>query len=121
VLLEDVAEVEYGYAPRFGGKFCNPLKITKFLLIFSHIQLLSAFVLLYLKLSALNTTMGAIMKNADLRKLFVEHPTGMVLAIILITVGHLKLKKDVSKNSLILFIISFLIMGYLIPWAKIHF
>ena len=104
---------------RLSGKFCNPLKFTKFLLIFSHIQLLLAIVLLYLKISKMS--IGDIMKDPNYRKRFVEHPTGMLIAIILITIAHIKLKKEVSKNSLIMFIIAFLLMGYLIPWAKISF
>ena len=52
----------------------------------------------------------------------VEHPLGMIVAAVLVTIGYKVIKKtnlsDVSKYKrlLIYYILGFAIIAYLIPW-----
>jgi Flp pilus assembly protein protease CpaA len=58
-----------------------------------------------------------VMKTASLRFWAVEHITGMIVAIILITVGHVSLKKSGNtKKTAILYTIALLLIIAVIPW-----
>ena len=90
-------------------------------LIFSHIQLLIGFAVWghngYYKI------MGEAMKEASLRKLAVEHPVSMILAIVLITIGWSKHKKQDSdkgkfKSIAIFYGLGFLVILGMIPWNQ---
>jgi len=64
-------------------------------------------------------TMGmeAVMKDNLARFWAVEHIFSMLLAIILITIGHVKYKKGgSSKTTLILYILALLLIFAAIPW-----
>ena len=61
--------------------------------------------------------MAAVMKNSTFRFFAIEHITGMILAIALITVGHVKLKKGGSaKATGIFYIIALFVILASIPW-----
>ena len=62
-----------------------------------------------------------VMKNSMYRFFTIEHTLMMLIAIVLVTIGHSKLKKALKtdgklKTSLILFIIALVIMLAAIPW-----
>lgn len=58
-----------------------------------------------------------VMKTASLRFWAVEHITGMIVAIILITIGHVSLKKSGNtKKTAILYTIALLLIIALVPW-----
>jgi len=58
-----------------------------------------------------------VMKVAALRFWAVEHITGMIIAIALITVGHVSLKKTGNaKKTAILYIIALLVILAVVPW-----
>lgn len=58
-----------------------------------------------------------VMKNAASRFWAVEHITGMVLAIALITVAHIGLKKTGNtKKTGILYLIALIIILAVVPW-----
>jgi hypothetical protein len=68
-----------------------------------------------------NLGMGAVMKDSASRFWAVEHITGMIIAIILITLGKTVAKKDFGdalkhKRSAILFTIALVIILLSIPW-----
>lgn len=59
---------------------------------------------------------GEVMKNSAQRFWAVEHITGMLIAIILITVARGKVKKMQSKKAGYLYIIALIIILASIPW-----
>ena len=68
-----------------------------------------------------NYTMKDVMKSSGLRFWIVEHPTTMILAVVLITVSHLTSKKlgtPVRKHRTmsILYILALLIIIAGVPW-----
>lgn len=92
-------------------------------MITAHIQLLAGLIL-YLISDIVKTglsDMGGAMKDPALRFWTVEHILGMVIAIALITLGRMGLKKadnDISKhkNIAIYFLIGLFILLISIPW-----
>ena len=94
-------------------------------LITSHIQLLIGIVLYFTnnyitQFSELG--MGEIMKNSTLRSNLVEHPTTMVIALALITIGYSKHKKKLTskpkfKILSIFYTIALVLVLSKIPWS----
>jgi uncharacterized membrane protein len=88
-------------------------KINLFALISAHTQLLLGIILYFL--SPLVRFNSGTMKNDVTRYFTVEHWVGMIIAIVLITIGHSKSKKIVSaegkyKTIAIFYIIAFLVI-----------
>jgi len=102
-------------------------RINLIALIFSHLQLLIGLVMFiangYLE-SLLNTLnnqgMAHLMKTESLRKLLVEHPLSMIIAITLITIGYSKHKKKLGKAKFktiaLFFSVALIIMLAAIQW-----
>ncbi len=111
----------------FGNKEfdAKDFRISLFALITMHIQLLIGIVLFFLKdyFSTISEVggMGEVMKNSALRNLIVEHPTSMIIAVALVTIGYSKHKKKlVSKPKFkmlaIFYTIALALVLYMIPW-----
>jgi len=88
-------------------------KINLFALISAHTQLLIGIVLLFV--SPLVQFNSSTMKDSVTRYFSVEHWVGMVIAIVLITIGHSKSKKIILPESkhrtiAIFYIIAFLVI-----------
>jgi len=71
-----------------------------------------------------NMGMGEVMKNADVRKIAVEHLILMLLAIILVHIGYSKIKAaadaaSLKKKSLVFFGIALVLILAGIPWARL--
>ena len=99
----------------------NALKASKVLLISAHTTLVLGLYQYFFGAIgfALIKSMGmaAVMKDNLARFWAVEHIFSMVLAIILITIGHVKYKKGgSSKTTLILYILALLLIFAAIPW-----
>lgn len=100
------------------------LRISLFAVIATHIQLILGFVAYYF--SSFYETMraigmGQVMKNSELRKLLVEHPVTVIIAITLITMGFSKHKNKQSstakfKTIAIYYSIALLLILLVIPW-----
>jgi hypothetical protein len=61
--------------------------------------------------------MAATMKDAASRFWAVEHISSMILAIIFITIGHVKYKKTGKTNpTLVLFVIALILILLAMPW-----
>jgi heme A synthase len=95
--------------------------ISLFALITMHIQLLIGVILYFTKGYFDENTIGEIMKNDSLRKLAVEHPITMILAVALVTIGYSKHKKKLVsrpkfKMLAIFYSISLTLVLYMIPW-----
>jgi hypothetical protein len=99
-------------------------KETKILTIVSHTMLLIGIIQWFagawgLKLIQ-NVGMGALMKNAEQRLMAVEHPLTMIIAIALITVGGVSVKKGKS-NAKWFYILALVLILSRIPWARALF
>lgn len=102
------------------------LRISLFTLIVIHIQLILGFVVYYVSPyyeSMREIGMGATMKDAVIRLYTVEHPLMMILAIILITIGFSKHKKQTTDKGKFKTITIFYGLGLLfvlsrIPWSQ---
>ena len=78
------------------------LRISLFTLIVSHIQLIIGFIAYFTSAQfdfLRHNGMGAAMKEAEIRLFVIEHPLMMILAIILITMGFSKHKKQATDQG----------------------
>ncbi len=99
----------------------NALGVSKILLISSHTTLLLGlyqYITGAVGLKMIQAAgMGAAMKDAATRFWAVEHIFSMVLAIVLITIGHVKYKKSSqSGTTQVLYVIALLLILSAIPW-----
>ncbi len=99
----------------------DALKFTKILLIASHTTLLLGIYQYFtgaVGFQLIKTSgMAVVMKDAASRFWAVEHIFSMVLAITLITIGHIRYKKtQKSGASLILLVIALLLILLAMPW-----
>ena len=111
----------------FNKSFTNTdLRLALFTLIVSHIQLLLGLGV-YFSSPAFKFIkehgMGAAMKDSHVRLLAVEHPLMMILAIVLITVGFSKAKKESTsqgkfKKIAFLYGAALLLILSRIPWGQ---
>lgn len=108
----------------FAGKEFSPFdfRISLFTLIVSHIQLIIGIILFFaadyigiIKESG----MGVVMKNADLRDKIIEHPTTMIIAIVLITIGYSKHKKKLTSKPKFKLLAIFYTLAFILVLAKI--
>jgi len=94
-------------------------KETKFLTITSHIMLLVGLAQWFLGSWGLkliqNVGMGEVMKNASQRFFAVEHTFTMIIAIALITVGGISVRKGKS-NAKWFYLIALILILMRIPW-----
>jgi hypothetical protein len=97
-------------------------KVTLFAMIGAHTQLLIGLVLYVISPVGLSALSGEAMGNATLRLYSLEHPLVNILALVLITIGHVKAKKattDASKHAIVMwtFGIGLLLILSRIPYA----
>lgn len=87
-----------------------------------HLQFLFGLILYFLSPLGFSNFSGTSMGNKISRFYIIEHPVGMLLALILVTVGNKVAKKaslsDRTKyiRTIIYFLLSFGIVYYFIPW-----
>jgi len=98
-------------------------KLTLFTLIFSHVQLLIGFLLYMVSpiVQSAMADMGAAMKDKMLRFWAVEHIMTMIIAIIIITVGHALAKRATNDTQRFKRIFTYFLAGLIlilitIPW-----
>jgi len=99
----------------------DALKSSKALLISTHISLLVGlyhYIVGPLGIKMIQSAgIGATMKNATSRFWAVEHVFTMLIAIILITIGHIKYKKTLKPSpTRILYVIALILILLAIPW-----
>ena len=109
----------------FGDKEfdAKDFRISLFALITMHIQLLLGLIYWFTRGYFDEMTVGEVMKNSGLRKLAVEHPITMLIAVALVTIGYSKHKKKlVSKPKFkvlaIFYTIALALVLYMIPWNQ---
>lgn len=103
---------------RGGTVYPGKDKLALFALISVHIQLLLGLVL-YLWLSQLVSFAGDVMGNSVTRFYTVEHLLGMVIGIVLVTVGYSKAKRQAELNKGWKTISTFYLLGLLVILASI--
>ncbi|WP_010521363.1 hypothetical protein [Aquimarina agarivorans] len=99
-------------------------RISLFTLIVTHLQFVIGLILLFVSGKILWFTdipAKDIMGNAEMRLYNVEHPTVMILAIALLTVGYSKHKKKLTstpkfKSLAIFYSLALLLVLSRIPW-----
>lgn len=125
VLIIAVANAIMGYSGNKLFTLEKDFRISLFALIFSHLQLLLGLILYFLSPNGLdallNLGMGGL--NSAARLLAVEHPFINILAIILITIGWSRHKKQLEARKKFRTIAIFYGLGLLlvlsrIPWAQ---
>lgn len=102
------------------------LRISLFTLIVSHIQLIIGFIAYFMSAQFAflrHNGMGAAMKEPDIRLFVIEHPLMMILAIVLITMGFSKHKKQAGdqgkfKTIALYYGIAMIFVLSRIPWSQ---
>ena len=105
----------------FSGKVNKLLKKTTLLtMIFFHVQFLIGIVMLVINFSK-GLDMGGVMKNADLRFQYVEHPFSMLVAAVLMTIVNKKVKSSdtITVPVVVMGLIAVALFGYAFPWARV--
>ena len=115
-LLSFFGKKEYG---------AKDMRLALFTLITMHIQFLIGLVLFFVSPNGLqaiqNNGMGGLSSAA--RKLAVEHPTLMIIAVVLITIGYSKHKKQrlstpKFKKLAIFYTLALIAVLAIIPWGQ---
>ena len=123
VLLLAVINAIYGLSNKklFTTK---DLRLSLFALIFSHIQLLIGLILYFVSEKGFKAfEIEGAMKNPELRLTMLEHPLINIIAIVLITIGWSKHKKQESQNGKFKKIAVFYTLGLILilsrlPWSS---
>ena len=98
------------------------MRLALFTLITMHLQLLIGLVLWVVSPSGLNEIRQNGM-GGDYRRLAVEHPTLMIIAIVLVTIGYSKHKKQrlstpKFKKLAIFYTLALIAVLAMIPWDR---
>lgn len=102
-------------------------RISLFALIVTHIQLLIGLVLYFVSPLGFQSIsangMSTVMKDSVLRLNAVEHPTVMLIVVVLITIGYSKHKKKLVsrpkfKTLMIFYTLAFVLLLSRIPWGQ---
>ncbi len=109
-----------------GGRRTKLLKIsTTITMILFHLQFLVGIIMLVFTSGFTSTIseigMGGLMKNADLRFTYIEHPFSMLIAAVLMTIVNKKVKTNEKINTgiVIMAVIAVLLFSYAVPFAKL--
>lgn len=101
------------------------LRLSLFTLIICHIQLLIGLILYFVspKLQAWSDIGMKVMSDNDLRPILVEHPLTNIIALVLITIGWSKHKKEESNNGkfkkiAVFYTIGLILLLSMIPWTN---
>jgi hypothetical protein len=98
-------------------------KIEVYAFVSTHIQLLFGLIIYFVSPNGIKNMSSETMKDSFGRMLVVEHPLTNILAIALITIGYLKLKKmgaggNRARTMLIYYGIGLLLLLSRIPWTQ---
>ena len=96
----------------------------KIAVLLTHLQITVGLILLAIAIiNKRIPDMGTVMGDAGLRFKYVEHPTTMILAAVLITIGNAKSKRAEAasakaKSVVIWFAIGLFLIALRMPWAE---
>lgn len=112
--------VIFGYSGRI-SKLLR--KSTLFTMIFFHLQALVGLVMLFFFSPGFQAAKeaGTLMKDAVARNSYVEHPTAMVLAAILMTIVNKKLKTrdTIAMPIVIMAFVAMALMAWAFQWHRL--
>jgi hypothetical protein len=85
-----------------------------------HVQFLIGIIMLITKITK-GLDMGAVMKNADLRFTYVEHPFSMLIAAVLMTIINKKFKttEKLTIPIMSLGLVAIALFVFAFPWARV--
>ena len=120
ILILLIISIAQSFSAKSGKPATGLKKTSLFLLISTHINFLIGLYQYFAGASGYKIfqaySMGEIMKNSALRFWAVEHITGMLIAIILITIGRGKVKRSQYSSASWLFIIALILILATVPW-----
>lgn len=127
ILVLLLASIVKSYSGWKGNKALSAgdKKLWLFTMISAHTTLLIGLILLLFgSMGVFTTTLApgtSVMKDDKLRFYWVEHPTMMILAVVLITIGRGQAKKSIAdavkyKKAFWFFLIALLLVLASIPW-----
>ena len=123
VLIAAVINALIGYVKKKKYFEAKDLRLSLFALIFSHIQLLLGLLVYVVtpRLQMWGEGAKVVMKDSLSRLLLLEHPLMNIIAIVLITVGWVKLKKQTDVRQMfgkiaLFYGIALVILLSRIPW-----
>lgn len=98
-------------------------KVALFGLIFSHVQLFIGVVLYFQSpyYALLQEGMKAVMQDPISRQIAVEHPFTNILAVVLITIGHSRSKKQTADKGKFNAIFVFYLLGLVFLLSRIPY
>ena len=105
----------------YSGKISKGLKkVTLFTMIFFHVQFLIGIIMLIMSASK-GLDMGSVMKNADWRLTYVEHPFSMLIAAVLMTIINKKFKtiEKLTIPMMSLGLVAIALFVFAFPWARV--
>jgi len=103
-----------------GKPFSSSLKrLALWSMIALHLQFVIGLVLYFLSPLGFSAISGEMMGDSMLRLYVVEHPTTMLLGIILITIGHGRMKRAVNDDRKYMQLILFYTIGLVLVLARI--
>ena len=105
----------------YSGNISKALKkVTLFTMIFFHIQFTIGIIMLITNITK-GLDMGAVMKNADLRFQYVEHPFSMLIAAVLMTIINKKFKtiEKLTIPMMSLGLVAIALFVFAFPWARV--
>ena len=124
-LVSSFVSVVYSVANYKKNEYSSTqFSLAKLAFIAGHIQLLVGLVLWYLNWSTqLFSNTAEVMKNSDLRLLAMEHPLINIIAIAIVTIGYIKVKKattvlEKNKFNLWFYLIALVLILSRIPWQR---
>lgn len=107
----------FGYSGNISKAF---RKVTLFTMIFFHIQFLIGIIMLLTNVNR-GLDMAAVMKNADLRFTYVEHPCSMLIAAVLMTIINKKVKANdkLTIPLVSLGLVALALFAFAFPWTRV--
>lgn len=94
-------------------------RLALFGLIATHLQLVFGLVMYFISPLGMKNMSGDAMKNSFTRLYVLEHPLTMILAIVLITIGYSRSKKQSTSAAKFKAIVVFFGLGLLLSLARI--
>lgn len=96
-------------------------KVAKVAMILFHTQFLVGLVMYFVSPNGFSALSSEVMGNSVLRKTALEHPLIGIIALVLVTIGHAKLKRangDLGAKPLLIFYsLGLLLLLAGIPWG----
>lgn len=120
IFVISLLTVMFGYS----GKITKLLrKSSLFTMIFFHLQALIGLVMLLFFSPGFKQALdaGTLMSDSLTRNTYVEHPTAMIIAAVLLTIANkrIKTKEQLSMGTFALALVAVVLMMWAFQWARL--